>query len=131
LCRYLKDGVISVDNYALSDIIVKNSKTLDYIPQERIDEMSEYTIFKTIYNKPSLAPLLAYRINITYIIDLFKNVPKVIPEMPDSIVKQLDKYDMVDILTYKAKNKKMQYKYLEPIIDTNMPEDKEFILSRI
>ena len=131
LCRYLKDGVISVDNYALSDIIVKNPKTLDYIPQERIDEMSEYTIFKTIYNKPSLAPLLAYRINITYIIDLFKNVPKVIPEMPDNIVRQLDKYDMVSILSYEEKNKKAQYKYLEPIIDANMPQDKEFILSRI
>jgi hypothetical protein len=66
-----------------------------------------------------------------YVIDLFSNVPKSIPQMPENIIRQLTKYDMVSILTYNKQNKKEQYKYLEPIIDANMPQDKEYILSRI
>jgi hypothetical protein len=131
LFKYLGDKLYELSNYDMSDIISRNPKVLNYIPEERIDKMNEYNIYSTIYKNPKLAPLLANRINITYIIDLFKNVPKAIPQMPDNIVKQLDKYDMVSILSYDQRNKKEQFKYLEPIIDANMPEDKEYILSRI
>ena len=60
------------------------------------------------------------------IIDLIKNVPKVIQYLPDSVLKQLDKYDMVNILY-----KKELYPYMEPIIDKYIPDDKDFILDRM
>jgi hypothetical protein len=131
LFKYLDWKIDEIDNYNMSNIISKNPKTLEYIPEERIDKMSEYSIYTTIYKNPKLAPLLANRINMSYIIDLLSNVPKSIPQMPESIIRQLTKYDMVSILTYNKQNKKEQYKYLEPIIDANMPQDKEYILSRI
>ena len=131
LFKYLDWKIDEIDNHNMSNIISKNPKTLEYIPEERIDKMSEYSIYTTIYKNPKLAPLLAYRINMSYVIDLLSNVPKSIPQMPESTIRQLTKYDMVSILTYNKQNKKEQYKYLEPIIDANMPEDKEYILSRI
>ena len=133
LCKYLGSeyGYVKISPYTLSDIIAKNPKTLDFIPEEIMNEMDDYNYYTAIYNNPKLAPLLAFKTSTYYIIELFKNVPKTIPQMPEEIVKRLDKYDMVDILTYNDKNKKEQYKYLEPIIDANMPQDKEFILSRI
>ena len=73
-----------------------------------------------------LATQLSHKIGMNYIIDLIKNVPKVIQYLPESIIRQLDKYDMVNILY----NKKL-YPYIEPIIDKYMPEDKDFILDRI
>jgi hypothetical protein len=131
LFKYLDYKLDDMSNYDLSDIISKNPKTLQYIPERRIDEMSEYTIYTTIYKNPKLAPLLVKKINMGYVIDLLSNVPKSIPQMPESTIRQLTKYDMISILTYNKKNKKEQYKYLEPIIDANMPQDKEYILSRI
>jgi hypothetical protein len=131
LFKHLGDKLDKIDNYKLSDIISKKPKLLEYIPEERIDKMSEYNIYATIYKNPKLAPLLANRLNMGYIIDLLSNVPKAIPQMPENTLRQLTKYDMVSILTHNERNKKEQYKYLEPIIDANMPEDKYYILSRI
>lgn len=131
LFKYFGSRIYDISDYDLSSVISKNPKALQYIPKERIDSMKEYNIYTTIYRNPKLAPLLANRINMGYIVDLLSNVPKSIPQMPENIIKQLTKYDMVSILTHNKRNKAEQYKYLEPIIDANMPEDKEYILSRI
>ena len=63
--------------------------------------------------------------------DLIKQYVDTGVQIPEYQFNQLTKYDMVSILTYNKQNKKEQYKYLEPIIDANMPQDKEYILSRI
>jgi hypothetical protein len=67
-----------------------------------------------------------FRRGINYIIDLIKSVPKVIQYLPDSVLRQLDKYDMVSILY-----KKELYPYMEPIIDKYIPDDKDYILDRV
>ena len=124
--KHLGDKIKSITDYDLKDIIVTNPKALKYIPEERIDEMGEYRIYNMIYGKPILARQLYNKIGMNYTIDLIKYVPKVIQYLPDSVFRQLDKYDMVNILY-----KKELYPYMEPIIDKYMPDDKDFILSRM
>ena len=126
LFKYLGDKINTLADYDLKDIIQKNPKTLNYIPDERLDAMGEYRIYSMIYSKPILARQLYHKIGMNYIIDLIKSVPKVIQYLPDSVFKELDKYDMVSILY-----KKELYPYMEPIIDKYMPDDKDFILDRI
>jgi hypothetical protein len=126
LFKYLGDKINTLADYDLKDIIQKNPKTLNYIPDERLDAMGEYRIYSMIYGKPILARQLYHKIGMNYIIDLIKSVPKVIQYLPDSVFKELDKYDMVSILY-----KKELYPYMEPIIDKYMPDDKDFILDRI
>jgi len=126
LFKYLGDRINSITDYDLKDIIQKNPKSLNYIPEERLDAMGEYRIYNMIYSKPILARQLYNKIGMNYIIDLIKSVPKVIQYLPDSVFRQLDKYDMVNILY-----KKELYPYMEPIIDKYMPDDKDFILDRI
>jgi len=126
LFKYLGDKINSITDYDLKDIIQKNPKSLNYIPDERIDAMGEYRIYSMIYSKPILARQLSHKIGMNYIIDIIKSVPKVIQYLPDSVFKQLDKYDMVSILY-----KKELYPYMEPIIDKYMPDDKDYILDRL
>ena len=126
LFKYLGDKINTLADYDLKDIIQKNPKSLNYIPDERLDAMGEYRIYSMIYSKPILARQLYHKIGMNYIIDLIKSVPKVIQYLPDSVFKELDKYDMVSILY-----KKELYPYMEPIIDKYMPDDKDFILDRI
>jgi hypothetical protein len=126
LFKYLGDKINTLADYDLKDIIQKNPKTLNYIPDERLDAMGEYRIYSMIYSKPILARQLYHKIGMNYIINLIKSVPKVIQYLPDSVFKELDKYDMVSILY-----KKELYPYMEPIIDKYMPDDKDFILDRI
>jgi len=126
LFKYLGDRLNSITDYDLKDIIVKNPKALNHIPEERIDAMGEYRIYSMIYGKPILARQLYDKVGMNYIIDLIKSVPKVIQYLPDSVLRQLDKYDMVSILY-----KKELYPYMEPIIDKYIPNDKDFILDRI
>lgn len=126
LFKYLGDRVNDIADYDLKDIIVKNPKALKYIPDERIDKLGEYRIYSMISGKPILVRQLYNKIGMNYIIDLIKSVPKVIQYLPDSVFQQLDKYDMSNILY-----KKELYPYMEPIIDKYIPDDKDFILSRI
>jgi hypothetical protein len=126
LFKYLTDRVNNITDYDLKDIILKNPKSLKYIPDERIDKMGEYRIYNMISEKPILIRQLYNKIGMNYIIDLIKYTPKVIQYLPDSVFKQLDKYDMISILY-----KKELYPYMEPIIDKYIPDDKEFILDRI
>lgn len=126
LFKYLTDRVNNITDYDLKDIILKNPKSLKYIPDERIDKMGEYRIYSMISEKPILIRQLYNKIGMNYIIDLIKYAPKVIQYLPDSVFKQLDKYDMISILY-----KKELYPYMEPIIDKYIPDDKEFILDRI
>jgi hypothetical protein len=126
LFKQLGDRINNITDYDLKDIIVKNPKALKYIPDERIDKMDEYRIYSMIRDKPILVRQFYNKISMNYMIDLIKSAPKVIQYLPDSILKQLDKYDMTNILY-----KKELYPYMEPIIDKYMPDDKEFILSRI
>ena len=126
LFKHLGDRINDITDYDLKDIIVKNPKALKYISKERFDKMGEYRIYTMIYGKPILARQLYDKIGMNYIIDLIKNVPKVIQYLPDSVLKQLDKYDMVNILY-----KKELYPYMEPIIDKYIPDDKDFILDRM
>jgi hypothetical protein len=88
--------------------------------------MGEYRLYNMIRDKPILARQLYNKLNVNYIIDLIKYVPKTIQYLPDSVFKQLDKYDMINILY-----KKDVFPYMEPIIDKFMSDDKDFILSRI
>ena len=126
LFKHLGDRINDITDYDLKDIIIKNPRALKYISKERFDKMGEYRIYTMIYGKPILARQLYDKIGMNYIIDLIKNVPKVIQYLPDSVLKQLDKYDMVNILY-----KKQLYPYMEPIIDKYIPDDKDFILSRM
>jgi len=126
LFKRLGDRINNITDYDLKDIIVKNPKSLKYIPEERIDKMGEYRIYNIIYGKPILIRQLYNKIGMNYVIDLIKSVPKVIQYLPDEVLQQLDKYDMTNILY-----KKELYPYMEPIIDKYMPDDKDFILDRI
>lgn len=126
LFKQLGDRINNITDYDLKDIIIKNPKSLKYIPEERIDKMGEYRIYTIIYGKPILIRQLYNKIGMNYVIDLIKSVPKVIQYLPDEVLKQLDKYDMVSILY-----KKELYPYMEPIIDKYIPNDKEFILDRM
>jgi hypothetical protein len=126
LFKHLGDRINDITDYDLKDIIIKNPRALKYISKERFGKMGEYRIYTMIYGKPILARQLYDKIGMNYIIDLIKNVPKVIQYLPDSVLKQLDKYDMVNILY-----KKQLYPYMEPIIDKYIPDDKDFILSRM
>ena len=126
LFKQLGDRINNINDYDLKDIIIKNPKSLKYIPEERIDKMGEYRIYTIIYGKPILIRQLYNKIGMNYVIDLIKSVPKVIQYLPDEVLKQLDKYDMVSILY-----KKELYPYMEPIIDKYIPNDKEFILDRM
>jgi hypothetical protein len=126
LFKHLGDRINDITDYDLKDIIIKNPRALKYISKERFDKMGEYRIYTMIYGKPILARQLYDKVGMNYIIDLIKNVPKVIQYLPDSVLKQLDKYDMVNILY-----KKELYPYMEPIIDKYIPDDKDFILDRM
>ena len=88
--------------------------------------MDEYRIYSMIRDKPILVRQFYNKIGMNYMIDLIKSAPKVIKYLPDAILKQLDKYDMVNILY-----KKELYPYMEPIIDKYIPDDKDFILDRM
>jgi hypothetical protein len=126
LFKHLGDRINDITDYDLKDIIIKNPRALKYISKERFDKMGEYRIYTMIYGKPILARQLYDKIGMNYVIDLIKNVPKVLQYLPDSVLKQLDKYDMLNILY-----KKELYPYMEPIIDKYIPDDKDFILSRM
>ena len=128
LFLYLGDFANKISSWTLSDIIKKKPIALNYIPKEVIeDKLDAYKIVNIIISKPIVAKKLANYLSMDDIIWVLSSNPKTINYFPDSILRNIDKFDVGGVLFRNSK----AYTTLELFIDKYLPDDKEYIKSRI
>ena len=120
LFKYLGDKIELFDDYFISDIIVKNPKSLKYIPKELVDNLKTGRIVSMLYEKPSLAKIFANKLNSYELRYLAQDKPTIIKYLPVSVLNNFDRWDLYQIV----KDNDKAFEYLEPYLDEYRPEDK-------
>lgn len=125
LFKYLDGMGKSLDKYRIIDIISGNPKSLEYIPKEIVDNLSDNSISNIIYKKPSLARVFANRLNAYDMRTLINEKPVVLKYTPISVFNNFDRWELYNIV----RGNKKAIEYLEPYLDEYRPDDKDFIMS--
>lgn len=120
LFKYLGDKIELFDDYFISDIIVKNPKSLKYIPKELVDNLKTGRIVSMLYEKPSLVKIFANKLNSYELRYLAQDKPVIIKYLPVSVLNNFDRWDLYQIV----KDNDKAFEYLEPYLDEYRPEDK-------
>lgn len=123
LFKYLGNKIELFNDYSISDIIVKNPKSLKYIPKELVDNLKTGKIVSMLYEKPSLAKIFASKLNSYELRYLAQDKPIIIKYLPVSVLNNFDRWDLYQIV----KDNDKAFEYLEPYLDEYRPEDKDII----
>lgn len=125
LFEYLGDKIELLDRFDISDIIIKNPKSLRYMPKDLIDSLKTGRILDILDKRPALTKAFVDKLDLYELRYLVKEKPVIIKYIPKSYLDKIDNWGIYQMI---GRNKKA-FGYIEPYLDEYRPEDKARILS--